>query len=120
VSNRLGNARISLAPSDIYCEMRRLRRDTCHEATFEAQRLRLNPRYLTDSIIGSLDEVFGLVIDTSITWGDTLRIADPRGGTTNISSSPETGMNDVLRDIGRHYGVIKHKTDRPHWSIDGR
>ncbi len=66
------------------------------------------------------NHTLGLAIDMSITWSGTLRISDPKGETSDISSSPKTGMNNDLWDIGRRYGVIKHKTDRPHWSIDGR
>lgn len=66
------------------------------------------------------NHTLGLAIDMAITWSDTLRIANPKGATAEISSSPRTGMNKDLWEIGRRYSVIKHKTDPLHWSIDGR
>lgn len=61
-------------------------------------------------------------IDMSISWSGTLRIENASGTNVEIATTPRTGMNTQLQDVGRTYGVIKFvggESDRPHWSSDG-
>ena len=65
--------------------------------------------------------VTGDAIDMSISWEDRLVIAPQAPGKPlTISSMPRDGFNLDLRKVGKTYGVIKHPTDPPHWSTDGR
>jgi hypothetical protein len=64
--------------------------------------------------------VQGRAIDMSIDWNGTLRVVDEDGATVEISSAPRNGFNLALRRVGKSYGVIKHPSDPPHWSTDGR
>lgn len=66
------------------------------------------------------NHTLGLAIDMTIGWTGALAIIDAKGEVVTIASSPKTGMNHDVWKVGRSYGVIKHKTDQPHWSIDGR
>jgi hypothetical protein len=63
----------------------------------------------------------GRAIDMNIKWNGTLTIATAGGGTEDITSSPRTGMNRRLIEIGAGYSVIKASfaNDPPHWSVDG-
>lgn len=63
-----------------------------------------------------------LAVDVTISWSGTLSIANQDGVTTEITSSPRTGMNRDLAEVGATYGVIKYNrtgTDKPHWSSTG-
>jgi hypothetical protein len=61
-------------------------------------------------------------IDMSISWSGNLHIAKQDGTIVNITTTPRTGMNLQLKEVGRSYGVIKYvggDQDKPHWSITG-
>jgi len=64
--------------------------------------------------------VTGQAIDMTIAWKEALTIASRNGDSTKISSTPRNGFNLDLRKVGKTYGVVKHPTDPPHWSTDGR
>jgi hypothetical protein len=59
-------------------------------------------------------------IDMDISWTGNLTILNSEGGRVTIDTEPRSGMNSTLHQVGSSYGVIKHLTDRPHWSTDGR
>ena len=63
-------------------------------------------------------------IDMTITWpSKELIIKDASGNDVKIGSTPRTGMNTKLHEVGASYGVIKFwkgAADKPHWSTDGR
>jgi hypothetical protein len=62
----------------------------------------------------------GFAIDIDISWSGDLSIKNANGKTVVIKTSPRTGAgNTKLHAVGRTYGVVKHPTDRPHWSTDG-
>ena len=62
----------------------------------------------------------GHAIDIDISWTGNLSIKNGRGRTVVIKSTPRNGAgNTDLHAVGRSYGVVKHATDRPHWSTDG-
>ena len=61
----------------------------------------------------------GLAIDMDVSWSGDLKIKDASGKEVTISSSPRTGMNTELAEVGASYGVKKLASDPPHWSSDG-
>jgi hypothetical protein len=61
----------------------------------------------------------GLAIDMDIKWSGELKIKDVKGKDVVIKSSPKDGGNKDLQAVGADYGVIKLKSDPPHWSSDG-
>jgi hypothetical protein len=64
----------------------------------------------------------GFGIDMNIRWTGTLVILDSDGNIYKIDSSPHSGMNRQLHQVGATYGVIKFNRagrDEPHWSNDG-
>jgi hypothetical protein len=61
----------------------------------------------------------GLAVDWSISWSGTLSIVDGDKKTQDIKSSPRDGGNKDLQAVGDSYGVVKLKSDPPHWSSDG-
>jgi hypothetical protein len=63
--------------------------------------------------------VTGKAIDMNVSWGGTINVAR-MDGTKTAMAAPRNGSNPALRQIGKSYGVIKHQTDPPHWSVDGR
>jgi hypothetical protein len=58
-------------------------------------------------------------IDMTIGWKGTLRITDFDGRAHVIDSSPRTGSNPQLIQVGTSFGVRKLVSDPPHWSDDG-
>jgi hypothetical protein len=80
------------------------------------QNLRVAPSLTSRHIEGN-------AIDMSISWNDTLTIADASGNAVEIGTTPRTGMNTELHTVGAGYGVTKFHggdRDKPHWSSDGR
>lgn len=63
----------------------------------------------------------GRAIDMTIGWRGSLSIKSKDGTTTNITTTPRTGENTDLHEVGATYGVIKatFSGDPPHWSDDG-
>jgi len=61
----------------------------------------------------------GLAIDMTISWTGALTITGSDGKAVTITSSPRDGGNKDLQSVGAGYGVVKLKTDPPHWSSDG-
>jgi hypothetical protein len=62
-------------------------------------------------------------IDMSISWSGKLVINDADGNAVTIDTTPRTGMNSKLHEVGKSYGVVKFwrgAKDKPHWSTDGR
>ena len=58
-------------------------------------------------------------VDMTISWTGPLSIRDSSGTVIKISTSPRTGMNQKLAQVGSGYGVKKLMSDRPHWSLSG-
>lgn len=66
--------------------------------------------------------VEGLAIDVTIGWSGDLTIAKADGTSQTITTTPRSGMNDDLIEVGATYGVVKSRRgakDPPHWSNDG-
>lgn len=62
----------------------------------------------------------GKAIDMSIAWRGSATVADKTGRPVSLDATPRNGFNRALVRVGKTYGVVKHKTDPPHWSTDGR
>ena len=61
----------------------------------------------------------GRAIDMSIGWSGTLDIKTATGQRVSIATTPRSGDNKKLHEVGRSYGVVKLVSDPPHWSTDG-
>ncbi len=61
----------------------------------------------------------GKAIDMTISWTGDLAIANASGTTVTINTTPRSGGNTTLQQVGATYSVIKLVTDPPHWSTDG-
>lgn len=62
----------------------------------------------------------GRAIDMTISWGGVLKIKDAAGNVRSIGSPRNGRDNTALHAVGLTYGVIKLRSDPPHWSDDGR
>ncbi|HEY4123698.1 MAG TPA: hypothetical protein VGM36_03735 [Rhizomicrobium sp.] len=58
-------------------------------------------------------------IDMTIGWKGALHTRDASGAHHLITSSPRSGLNYELIEIGKSFGVTKLFSDPPHWSDDG-
>ena len=82
---------------------------------FDIQRLGVAPALQSRHTLG-----FG--IDMNIQWSGSLVIPDADGNVIEIRTSPRTGLNVQLKQVGESYGVIKYNRsgrDDPHWSDNG-
>ena len=61
----------------------------------------------------------GRAVDMNINWSGTLRIRNAQGQEVSITSTPRSGANTNLHEVGASYGVVKLVSDPPHWSDDG-
>jgi len=61
----------------------------------------------------------GLAIDMTISWSGDLKIVAADGKELSIATRPRDGGNKELQAVGAGYGVVKLKSDPPHWSSDG-
>lgn len=64
-----------------------------------------------------------LAIDMDISWTGTADVEDADGTIVHVTTTPRSGMNPQLRQIGKGYGVIKFfggASDKPHWSSTGK
>ena len=73
-----------------------------------------NPPALTSNHIA------GEAVDMTITWSGKTMVAEKNGKKVEVTFMPNVNANLVLHEIGRSYGVVKLKTDAPHWSYNGR
>ncbi len=67
------------------------------------------------------NHISGKAIDMTITWKGTIEVArkgNPKK--VKITYMPNANSNLELHKVGKSYGVIKHTSDRPHWSVTGR
>lgn len=65
------------------------------------------------------NHIAGKAIDMTISWNGNLEIKTPNGYYT-ITTGPRHGGNRELQRIGKQLGVIKLRSDPPHWSYNGR
>lgn len=61
-------------------------------------------------------------VDMGISWTGSVSVEDAGGNLVNVTTTPRTGMNAKIIQVGASYGVIKYvggANDKPHWSTDG-
>lgn len=73
-----------------------------------------NPPALTSNHIA------GNAIDMMIIWKNTIKVKKKDGVEVEIAYQSNPNTNTKLHEVGESYGVKKLKTDRPHWSYNGR
>lgn len=73
-----------------------------------------NPPALNSSHIS------GKGIDMTLTWTGTKKIMKKDGTVVDVPFVANVNLNTALHAVGQSYGVHKLKTDKPHWSHDGR
>ena len=61
----------------------------------------------------------GLAVDMTVRWSGTLDIKQANGTVKSITSTPKDNTNTDLAAVARTFNVIKHPTDKPHWSDNG-
>jgi len=67
------------------------------------------------------NHITGKAIDMTISWKGTLRVTKPSPALWEIESTPHTGDNRELHELGQTlFDVRKLRTDPPHWSFNGR
>jgi hypothetical protein len=62
----------------------------------------------------------GRAVDMSLSWSGSVTIRNKSNQAVSITGSPRNGFNLTLRKVGQTFGVVKHSSDAPHWSTDGR
>jgi hypothetical protein len=67
----------------------------------------------------SSNHIFGKAVDMDITWEGDLKVSTKDGRTVTVPFISDPNVNTKLHAVGASYGVKKHKTDAPHWSVDG-
>lgn len=60
-----------------------------------------------------------LAIDMHVSWSGALTVVDNHGNIHTLTDSPHDGTNPTLAVVGSTFGVVKLRTDPPHWSNDG-
>jgi peptidoglycan hydrolase-like protein with peptidoglycan-binding domain len=65
------------------------------------------------------NHIAGNAVDMSYSWGTSLSIVDGNKKTVTIASGTFADCT-ALHAVAATYGVIKHPTDPPHWSVNGR
>lgn len=62
----------------------------------------------------------GKAIDMEISWNNKIKVYKADWKTIEITYNHNPNYNENLISLGRSYGVRKLRTDRPHWSYNGR
>jgi hypothetical protein len=66
------------------------------------------------------NHIAGKAIDMDIVWTGTIKIKRKDGGESAVAFARNVNSNVTLHAVGASYGVIKLKSDAPHWSSNGR
>jgi hypothetical protein len=64
--------------------------------------------------------IAGKAIDMEITWTGTLKVNKKDGTEVSVPFMSDPNKNTMLHSVGESYAVKKHKSDAPHWSVDGK
>jgi hypothetical protein len=64
--------------------------------------------------------IAGKAIDIRILWAGSLQARKKNGSKIAIPYLADPNANRKLHELGASYGVIKHISDAPHWSVNGR
>lgn len=65
------------------------------------------------------NHIAGKAVDMAITWTGKIAVAKKDGKKVDLTYLTEVNGNKKLHEVGASYGVKKHLTDAPHWSVDG-
>jgi len=65
------------------------------------------------------NHIAGKAIDMDITWTGELKVKKKDGTVVSVPFVANPNSNHKLHAVGESYSVKKHKTDAPHWSVDG-
>jgi hypothetical protein len=66
------------------------------------------------------NHITGKAIDMNITWTGNLKVKKKDGTVVEVAFMSNPNLNTKLHAVGASYGVKKHTSDKPHWSVDGR
>jgi len=66
------------------------------------------------------NHIAGNAVDMTITWSGIIKVQNKRGKEISIPFDNNVNTNSVLHSVGESFGVLKHKSDAPHWSHNGR
>ena len=64
--------------------------------------------------------IAGKGIDMTLTWTGTKKVKKKDGTAVDVPFHSNVNFNTALHAVGQSYGVHKLKTDKPHWSHDGK
>ena len=81
--------------------------------------LAVPPRSIHPPALSS-NHIAGRAIDMDITWNGTIRVAKKEGALAAIEHMHNVNSNLALHAVGASYGVLKLRSDAPHWSFNGR
>jgi len=63
--------------------------------------------------------ISGSALDMDIIWTGTMKVKKKDGSEVSVIFMSDVNKSFALHQVGASYGVIKLKTDAPHWSGDG-
>ena len=66
------------------------------------------------------NHIAGKAIDMNITWSGEIKVKKKDGAEVAVTYLANPNANSKLHMVGESYAVRKHKTDAPHWSVDGK
>lgn len=67
----------------------------------------------------SSNHITGKAVDMEITWNGKLKFKKKDGTDVEVTHKANVSLNTDLHALGETYGVKKHLSDAPHWSING-
>jgi len=70
--------------------------------------------------IQASNHIAGNAIDMNVSWTGKINVKKKDGTTVEIPFMSNVNANKKLHEVGKSYGVIKHISDAPHWSVNGR
>ena len=65
------------------------------------------------------NHIAGNAIDMGITWTGNIQVAKKDGKLVKVAYMTNANVNGQLHTVGASYRVIKHMSDKPHWSYYG-
>jgi hypothetical protein len=66
------------------------------------------------------NHIAGKGVDMTLAWMGIKKIKKKDGSVVDVPFNANVNANTALHAVGLSYGVYKLKTDKPHWSHDGR
>ena len=66
------------------------------------------------------NHLIGKAIDLEISWNHKILVKKSDGKVVEVFFPKDPNYNENLITVGRSYGIIKNRADKPHWSYNGR